>query len=315
MTNESHAKPNLQPTPKPKQNQKQKAPKPKPKPNPKKPAYPDVYYYSKSSSTQQRRLRTTDLPPEPGAIGIYSRWALLWGCLFAIVPVAYLYILLILLRECSVAFPGFAVFLQQYAPPLAALLLQQMQQQKSRFLEAWCILEAVFYVALKLHIRYLETRDPLEQSLSSAPLMKHEERALLWKRIMDIEKDDPAALITGWFFDQPIHKISRYDAREFITWCMFEGRNQEHLTGQELRQLHDFLHQLELSISLHWYGAKEEEMQVEVEVVGQDPTSDVGDDDSDGDNDIHSDTPPQQAQSPVPKKRTYRISYGYIVMY
>jgi len=234
------------------------------------------YFYSKASSIRQRRLTTKDLPHEPGAIGMYSKWAVLWGCLSAIVPVAYSYIVFVLLRECNSSIPRLASFLQHYLPPLATWLDQMQQQRRSTttatsglsnlahaLLEAWCVLEALFYVALNLHKRYLDSRDPLEQCLSSAPLMKLSERALLWKRIMDIERNDPDGWITGWFFDQDIDKISRYDVREFITWCMFEGRNQEHLTGDELAQLHLFLHQLELSISLHWYGEETEEEEEE----------------------------------------------------
>lgn len=210
-------------------------------------------------SAKRRRLQTKDLPPEPGAVGIYSPFGFLWGCLFAIVPVAYVYIVFILLRELSVLWPAFATFVETYVPLLASLLLKMQQKTPSSTLvELWCILEAMFYVWLKCHIRYLEHRDPLEQSLSSAPFMTLDERALLWKRMMILERDDPASLITGWFFDQPLENISRYDVREFVTWCMFEGRNQEHLTSTELEQLDDFVRQLEYHISIQYYGIQSE---------------------------------------------------------
>jgi hypothetical protein len=38
-----------------------------------------------------------------------------------------------------------------------------------------------------------------------------------------------------------------------VAWSMFEGRNQEHLTADELRQLHDFVDELEWKISEHLY--------------------------------------------------------------
>jgi hypothetical protein len=219
-----------------------------------KPAFPPVYYFSK---TQKRKIRTNDLPHEPNHVGIYSPWAFVWGAVAATVPVAYLYILLILLRELSLYWPEFAAFLHHYLPPLATLIT--LMHKSSTFVEVWCLLEAVFYVTLKIYMLYLDTRDPLEASLRSAPFMKPHERQLLWQRMMQVEKEDPASLISGWFFDQDIHKISRYDVREFVTWSMFEGRNQEHLTRDELQQLEEFVQSLEYSISLHWYGVQETE--------------------------------------------------------
>lgn len=219
-----------------------------------KPAYPPVYYFSRKYPTKQ--IRTNDLPPEPNAVGIYSPWAMIWGCLFAIVPLAYIYIFLILLRELCVNFPDISFFFQHYLPIFYRVI--ELMQQSSKLVEAWCILEAIFYVGLKLHIWRLERQDPLEASLSSAPLMDPKERGILWDRMMEAEREDPAALISGWFFDQDIQKISRYDVREFVTWSMFEGRNQEHLTSEELEQLEGFVQQLEYRISVHWYGIREE---------------------------------------------------------
>eukprot|EP00550_Attheya_septentrionalis_P006772 CAMPEP_0198295274 /NCGR_PEP_ID=MMETSP1449-20131203/26888_1 /TAXON_ID=420275 /ORGANISM="Attheya septentrionalis, Strain CCMP2084" /LENGTH=643 /DNA_ID=CAMNT_0043995529 /DNA_START=746 /DNA_END=2677 /DNA_ORIENTATION=+ len=68
---------------------------------------------------------------------------------------------------------------------------------------------------------------------------------------MEIETDDPVSFVTGWFFDQDLQHITRYDVLDFVAWSMFEGRNQEHLTGDELGQLHDFVDELEWKISEH----------------------------------------------------------------
>lgn len=159
------------------------------------------------------------------------------------------------MRELCLCFPNVALALHKYLPPLHSLI--QLMQQSSKLVELWCVLEAIFFIFLKLHMRYLQLRDPLEASLSSAPFMKPHQRAILWERMMDVEKNDPAAMISGWFFDQDILKISSYDIREFITWSMFEGRNQEHLTTQELEQLESFVKDLEDRISIHWYGVHE----------------------------------------------------------
>jgi hypothetical protein len=138
-------------------------------------------------------------------------------------------------------------------------------QKSSRFVEAWCIIEAIFFVCLKLHIRWLQRMDPLERSLSSAPMLTPSERRLLWQRMVEAEADDPVTFITGWFFDQPLESISKYDVRDFVVWSMFEGRNQEHLTLQELDQLEDFVDEIEWRISLKLYGVDEAQTVDETE--------------------------------------------------
>ena len=143
-------------------------------------------------------------------------------------------------------------------------------EKSSRIVEAWCVIEAIFYICLKLHVMWLQGMDPLERSLSSAPMLEVEERQLLWARMLQVERDDPVSFISGWFFDQPLESISKYDVRDFITWSMFEGRNQEHLTAEELAQLDDFVDEAEWCISLHMYGAEEEDKPVPIEEKNED---------------------------------------------
>jgi hypothetical protein len=208
-------------------------------------------YFSRRRTTTSNH-HILDLPMK--YVGIFSPWAVFWGCIFLTVPVAYIYILLVLLRELCHSFPDtIYASIQTYLPPVARLIAA-MHQSSNLLVEVWCAIEAVFYVCLKLHIQILQTRDPLEASLSAAPLMDLEDRRLLWQRMMDSAKDDPVTFITGWFFDQPISSISQYDIRDFTAWSMFEGRHQEHLTVAELEQLEDFVDEVELRISLHLYG-------------------------------------------------------------
>lgn len=258
-----------------------------------KPAFPPVYHQQQHyvSKSLKRKISFRDLPNEPNYVGMYSPYAFIWGGVSATVPIAWIYIGLILLRELGLYSPRFDSFLLHYIPSLVHF----MQQRSSRLVEVWCILEAIWFVGLKIYVRYLETRDPLEACLRSAPFMKPKERSLLWQRMMEVERKDPAALISGWFFDQDIHKISRYDVREFITWSMFEGRNQEHLTGDELEQLETFVQELEYSISVHWYGVHEPDSENE---DGQDANEDnlTVDSQLTGDTDISG--PPR----PVPRK-------------
>lgn len=170
-----------------------------------------------------------------------------------VAPIAYIYILLMLLRDLCLYFPE-TVYqtLQHYVPWLARLA--DHMNNASRIMDVWCVIEALFFIACKMKIWYLQRKDPLEASLSAAPMMDHEDRKLLWDRIIETEQDDPIKFISGWFFDQPIERISRYDVYDFLCWSMFDGRNQEHLTTEELHDLEVFLEDLEYQISLQVYG-------------------------------------------------------------
>jgi hypothetical protein len=217
------------------------------------------YYYSRRQSS---RISTNDLPLELDAIGFYSPWAFLWFCLFMVAPLAYIYILLMLLRDLCRYFPE-SVYqpLQVYVPFLARLA--DLMNNTSRVVDVWCVIEALFFIACKLKMQYLQSRDPLEASLSAAPMLDPDDRKLLWDRMMEVEQNDPISFISGWFFDQSIEHISRYDMCDWLCWAMFDGRNQEHLTTQELHELECFLEDFEYRISLILYGAREETEDVE----------------------------------------------------
>lgn len=219
------------------------------------PQTPLRHYFSRRSSFQ---IKTTDLPLEQNAIGAYSPWGIFYGSVFLTAPLSYIYILLILLRELCVNFPV-SIYepIQHYLPFLAWIV--STMQKSSVLVEAWCVVEALFFILLKLHVRWLQQMDPLERSLCSAPMLTRDERQLLWERMAEAEADDPIQFISGWFFDQPLEGISKYDVRDFIAWSMFEGRNLEHLTLEELVQLDDFVDEIEWRISLHMYGVEEEE--------------------------------------------------------
>ncbi|MGH3056269.1 MAG: hypothetical protein ACRDL7_14950, partial [Gaiellaceae bacterium] len=49
----------------------------------------------------------------------------------------------------------------------------------------WALIEAIFYVALVLHVQWLQYKCPLEMSLSSEPMKELDERQLLFDRIID----------------------------------------------------------------------------------------------------------------------------------
>jgi pimeloyl-ACP methyl ester carboxylesterase len=168
-------------------------------------------------------------------------------------PLAYVYIGLIILREMSGSSPTFHTFVRNYIPYLSFVI--DKMKASSIFVEIWVFIEAIFYIIQKLHIRYLQFKDPLEASLSAAPITTIEEREELMKRMLkQIHADDPVNFIRGWFFDEKLENITRYDVHDFLAWCLFEGRNQEHLTETEARQLQTFFNDFEWILSMHLYG-------------------------------------------------------------
>jgi hypothetical protein len=219
------------------------------------------------SRKRQATIRFRDLPTEPGYIGHYSVWGVMNALIFLSVPIVYIYIGLILLRELCWTFPNSLYACIQRYLPLVASLVHNMDQSSSRLVEAWCVLEGMFYILLKIQIQWLQLKDPLEASLSAAPMMSLQERDVLWSRMMATmngQASEGATInisdfISGWFFDAPLEAISRYDVLDFLCWSLFEGRNQEHLTGYELEQLEGFLEKLEERLSYHLYGENEEE--------------------------------------------------------
>jgi len=141
-----------------------------------------------------------------------------------------------------------------YLPHVAWIV--ECMHKSSRVVEIWAIIEAVFYICLQLQVQYLQYQDPLEASLSAAPMFDQHERQTLWNYVMEVVQEDPISFLTGWFFDEKIENISKYDYRDFVTWSMFEGRNQEHLTQEEISQLNSFVDEMEWRISIYLYGIK-----------------------------------------------------------
>lgn len=201
------------------------------------------------------RIKENELPLEKGARGIFTPSGIFFFLVKLVVPAAYVYIVLVLLRELADAFPvGFAEPIEHYVPPLARLI--SLMQKSSFFMEVWAVIEGLFFILLNIHIYWLQGKDPLEASLSAAPMLGLEERRELWSTMMKSESEDPVGFLTGWFFDLPLEQISKYDLLDFVAWSMYEGRNQEHLTQDELEQLTEFIDEIEWRISIHKYGVE-----------------------------------------------------------
>jgi len=102
--------------------------------------------------------------------------------------------------------------------------------------------------------QWLNSLDTLELSLRSAPMLELGERDELWQLMMDSE-EECANFISGWFFGENLESLTRYDVMDFLTWSMFEGRNIEHLTPDEMNQLRQFVEDLEYKISIELHGS------------------------------------------------------------
>jgi hypothetical protein len=277
------------------------------------PSTPLQKYFSRRTSTLSQ---IPELPTADDFVGMYSTWGVIWGVLFMTVPLSYVYIALVLLRELCRSYP---VLLQHYLPSVFERVVLFMDMRSSRIIEYWCWLEALFFILMKLKIKWLQMKDPLEASLSAAPLLELEERRVLWIRMMECEVDDPVGFITGWFFDCDIESITKYDVRDFCAWSMFEGRHQEHLTTSELRQLEDFVEEAEYRISLQLYGEAEDREEASSSVLSS-PSQSTNASDVLKDSKKPSrsrkpprtgrepDTPPWRASLPRPKTSTLAVS-------
>ena len=199
------------------------------------------------------------LPMEPNYLGFHSPWAFLWYFFFLIAPLAYIYIALMLLRDLCEYFPQTVQEpLATYFPFVARLTKMMKSYYGCRFVDIWCMIEAAFFIFCKLKIRYLQSKDPLEACLSAAPMLDPDERKALWEHIMAVESEP--SWLEEWFLDKPsIESIRLYDIYDFVCWALFDGRNQEHLTTDELNDLEGYVDDLEYHISLQLYGVSEEE--------------------------------------------------------
>ena len=106
-------------------------------------------FISRRSSTAQ--IREHELPLEKGARGIFTPSGIFFFLVKLVVPAAYVYIVLVLLRELADAFPiGFAEPVERYLPPIARLI--SLMQKSSLFMEVWAVIEGVFFIILKINL-------------------------------------------------------------------------------------------------------------------------------------------------------------------
>lgn len=208
------------------------------------------------------QITTNDLPMEQGAMGPLTPAGIFFASVKLTVPLAYLYIVLILWRELCYSFPQTMLegrIVTGYFS--AGVWAARTMRSSSPVVEIWAVIEAVFYVILFLHRKWLNSLDTLELSLRSAPMLETSERDGLWELMMDsmAGDDDCSEFISGWFFGEQIDKLTRYDIMDYLCWSLFEGRNMEHLTHEEMGQLAEFVADLEYKISIERHGLLEED--------------------------------------------------------
>ena len=219
------------------------------------PKSPIAHYFTRRHSS---KISTYDLPMEKNAIGLLSPTGIFFSSVKLTVPLAYIYILLILWRELCFSFPKSMLesqFMTSYFS--VGVWMARTMTSSSWTVEAWAVIEGVFYVILFLHRKYLNSLDTLELSLLSAPMLETRERAELWELMMDSEEGNCSKFISGWFFGEKIEILTRLDVMDFLTWSLFEGRSIEHLTLEETHQLRGFLADLENNISIEQFGKEE----------------------------------------------------------
>ena len=217
---------------------------------------PIAQYFTKRRSSQ---IKTSDLPMEQNAIGYISPMGIFFSSVKLTVPLAYIYIILVLWRELCFSFPKTMLegqFVQKYFS--IGVWTARTMTSSSLAIEVWAAVEGVFFVILFMHRQWLNSLDTLELSLRSAPMLESRERDDLWQLMMDGE-DECVSFISGWFFGGKLESLTKYDVMDFLTWSMFEGRNIEHLTRDEANQLNHFVEDLEYKISLELYGTDGEE--------------------------------------------------------
>ena len=160
------------------------------------PQSPLAQYFTRKQST---RITTNDLPMEANAIGLFSPMGIFFSCVKLTVPLAYIYIALILWRELCFAFPEVMLesnFMSKYVS--VGVWLARTMRSSSFTVEVWAVIEGIFYIVLWLHRYWLNSLDTLELSLRAAPMLEICERLELWELMMDRLVHQPIYYL--WFF-------------------------------------------------------------------------------------------------------------------
>ena len=99
------------------------------------------------------------------------------------------------------------------------------------------VFEALFFLFMKVKLIYLQSKDPLTESLRATTILSLDARQRHWELMMQAVDANPNQFFEDWFFGIPMQHLTRHDLENFIAWACFEDRAVEHLSLLELHQL------------------------------------------------------------------------------
>ncbi|CAB9502235.1 unknown protein [Seminavis robusta] len=105
------------------------------------------------------------------------------------------------------------------------------------------LLEGAFQYAMRAKLSFLQSKNPLEESLKVANVQSLSKRQELWERTMQAVSTNSSVVgyFEDWFFGRSYEELSPDDLQRFIVWCFFDGRKFHQLVEEEEEQLDTFL--------------------------------------------------------------------------
>jgi len=192
-------------------------------------------------------LSNSDIPHIPNS-SRFTKLGIIVTLVNLTVPISYIYAFTVLLNTLGPPLVSFFSLNPPYNIAVGMVKLSTFMNSVPNIYHIWSFLELVFWLVLKTKKNILSAYDPLQMSLSSAPLMPSSSRSLLFSRILD-STEDVEGFIKGWFFDVDTSNVGRYDVMDWCSWSLFEGRNQEHLTKDEIVTLKGMVDEIEKRIA------------------------------------------------------------------
>jgi len=119
------------------------------------------------SRSQPSDVSTADLPLKKNARGIATPVGIFCFTIKLIIPVAYIYLFLVILRQIYQLFAQMMLqsrFLSAYVLPMVACISNFMKKSRTG-LEVWLLLEALFFIYVKMVILVLRYKKLIKSKL------------------------------------------------------------------------------------------------------------------------------------------------------
>lgn len=104
--------------------------------------------------------------------------------------------------------------------------------------QAWCALEAAFFVFFLFYRRHLQ-----RPACHPTPLTKAERNALFSK--VRSEVSDPEKYFSGWFRGAKIEDIGREDVKLFLSWAFWDGAADLTPGGADDEEMEEYVTKVE----------------------------------------------------------------------